>query len=62
MRRVLEEGTGQEDYSDEPAQENTGRAIEPPPGNNQDQGPRVVPSSLINTRNEWRDEGEGHAG
>lgn len=61
MRRLIEEGIGQENYQDEPARENSGRAIEAPPGNNQDHGPRVEPSSLIDARNEWRDEGQSHA-
>jgi hypothetical protein len=58
MRRLIEEGTGQEEYRDESAQENTGRAIEAPPGDGHDQGPRVEPSSLLDTGNEWQNEGE----
>jgi hypothetical protein len=58
-RRLIEGGIGQEDYQDGPAQENTGRAVEAPPGNDQEQGPRVQPSSLLDSGNEWRDEGEG---
>ena len=47
MRRLFEEGTGQEEYHDEPVQHETGRAIEATPGNDEDHGPRVEPSPLV---------------
>lgn len=59
MRRLIEESHGHEESEDDPVPENTNRAIEAPPGNDQRQGPRVEPSSLLDTGNEWRDEGEG---
>ena len=55
MRRLIEEGTGQEEYHDEPEQHATGRAIEAAPGNNEDHGPRVEPSPLVDAGNEWRE-------
>jgi hypothetical protein len=59
MRRLIEEGTGREEYHDEPEQHETGRAIEATPGNDEDHGPRVEPSPLVDAGNEWRNDGEG---
>lgn len=59
VRRLIEQGAGDEEYHDEAAHEDSARAIEAPPGNDQDRGPRVEPASLIDAGNEWRDEGEG---
>jgi hypothetical protein len=57
MRRLIEESSGQGEYHDEP-EETPARALEAPPGNGQYNGPRVEPSSLVDTGNEWRDEGD----
>jgi hypothetical protein len=59
MRRLIEEGVGEEEYHDEPDQAETSRAIEAT-GNNEDHGPRVEPSLLVDAGNEWRNEGEDH--
>jgi hypothetical protein len=53
MRRLIEEGIGEEGYHDEPDAP-PAQAVEASPENHE--GPRVVPSSLVDSGNEWRDE------
>ncbi|KAG0650076.1 hypothetical protein D0Z07_3227 [Hyphodiscus hymeniophilus] len=60
MRRLIEGGDRHQESRDEPAEGHTGRAIEAPSGDDQSQGPRVQPSSLLDTGNEWRNEGGQH--
>jgi hypothetical protein len=55
MRRLIEEGIGEEGYHDEPNESSPARAVEATPANHED-GPRVVPSTLVSSGNEWRDE------
>jgi len=55
-RRLIEEGAADEAYHDEP--DSSTQAIEEPATNSPNQGPRVVPSHLIDNGNEWRGEGE----
>ena len=59
MRRLIEEGTRREDCQDEPRGGDATQALEAPPGKNQDQSPRVQAPSILDTGNEWRDQGEG---
>ena len=57
MRRLIEEGVGAGGYHEEPSEGSPTRALEASSGNHEE-GPRVVPS-LLDSGNEWRDEGEG---
>ncbi len=57
MRRLIAENADYEGYNDEPENEPAGKAPEVPSGD-QDHGPRVEPSPLIEHGNEWREEGE----
>jgi len=57
MRRLIEEGAGEERYHDEPTSGvSPVRAIEATPEDHDHDGPRVVPSTLVDSGNEWRDE------
>lgn len=58
MRRLIEESLGHEEGDNGVVDEAVSRTIEAPPGDDQEQRPRVEPSSLLDTRNEWRDEEE----
>jgi len=55
MRRLIEDSVGEERYHDEPTGESPIRAREATPENIAE-GPRVVPSTLADSGNEWRDE------
>jgi len=56
MRRLIDEGVAEERYRDEPTSEGSPvRAIEVSPEDHEE-GPRVVPSTLVDSGNEWRDE------
>lgn len=59
MRRLIDEGTGAEGYHDEPSEGSPTRALEAS-SDNHEESPRVVQSSLLDSGNEWRDDGEGH--
>jgi hypothetical protein len=59
MRRLIEEGVGAEGYHDEPGEGSAARGLEASPDNHEE-SPRVVQSSLLDSGNEWRDDGEGH--
>jgi hypothetical protein len=59
MRRLIEEGIGAETYQDEPGEGSPPRALETSAEDHED-GPRVVQSSLLDSGNEWRDDGESH--
>jgi len=55
VRRLIEERSGTvEEYRDEPSEEVVPRAIDAP-ADGQGQGPRVVPSTLTEGGQEWRD-------
>jgi hypothetical protein len=59
MRRLVEEGIGAEGYHDEPNEGSPTRALEASSEHHED-GPRVVQSTLLDSGNEWRNEGENH--
>jgi hypothetical protein len=59
MRRLIEEGIGAETYQDEPSEGFSPRALEAS-SEHHEEGPRVVQSSLLDSGNEWRDDGESH--
>jgi len=55
-RRLIGDGTTDEEYHDEPSASRS--VIEASHENGQNQGPRVEPSQLLGHGNEWRNEGE----
>ncbi|RDL36032.1 Uncharacterized protein BP5553_06644 [Venustampulla echinocandica] len=57
IRGLIEEGSAPAPYRDDPTE-----SAHSPPGSNtaESQGPRVEPSQLVDDRNEWRDEEQGH--
>jgi hypothetical protein len=59
MRRLIEEGIGAEGYHDETSEESPNQALEASSENHED-SPQVVQSSLLDSGNEWRDDGESH--
>jgi len=59
MRRLIEEGSGPEGYHDEPSEESPTRGLDAS-SESHEESSRALPSLVLDSGNEWRDDTDGH--
>jgi len=59
MRRLIEEGIGDEGYHDDPSEGSPTRGLEAG-FETHEEGSRILPSLVLDSGNEWREDGDGH--